>query len=369
MKALNALKKFPVAVAVTALIVAGCIAYSLFAAPVAVIDVQVGNWVQDDAGVLSDATEETLRAYDEEFDSKYSSVVAVATVSSSRGWDLEDYALELATDWDLTPYDVILVLDIGGQQVYMVDGGSLTELDSTAATTETMASDFYAGDYDSAVLSLFSYMNEWYADHLSDGSEVGSGYGDPYDYYYDDYYYDDYYYAGGSGFNLFGLIVILVVIFIVLSQIERRRYNTWYSQYGHMAAPPVLFVPIFPWHRPGSAWFRRMGRQPPRGPGGPGGRGPGGPGGRGPGGPGARPGSRPGGQSRSGSSRSGSFGGSSRGGGFGGSSSRGGGFGGSSRGGGFGGGSSRGGGFGGSSRGGGFGGGGGRGGGFGGGRR
>lgn len=359
MKALNALKKFPVAVAVTALIVAGCIAYSLFAAPVAVIDVQVGNWVQDDAGVLSDATEETLRAYDEEFDSKYSSVVAVATVSSSRGWDLEDYALELATDWDLTPYDVILVLDIGGQQVYMVDGGSLTELDSTAATTETMASDFYAGDYDSAVLSLFSYMNEWYADHLSDGSEVGSGYGDPYDYYYDDYYYDDYYYAGGSGFNLFGLIVILVVIFIVLSQIERRRYNTWYSQYGHMAAPPVLFVPIFPWHRPGSAWFRRMGRQPPRGPGGPGGRGPGGPGGRGPGGPGARPGSRPGGQSRSGSSRSGSFGGSSRGGGFGGSS----------RGGGFGGGSSRGGGFGGSSRGGGFGGGGGRGGGFGGGRR
>ncbi|MCD7761526.1 MAG: TPM domain-containing protein [Clostridiales bacterium] len=362
MKALNALKKFPVAVAITALIVAGCIAYSLFLAPVAVIDVQTGNWVQDDADVLSDATEETLRTYDQEFDSKYSSVVAVATVSSSRGWELEDYALELATNWDLTAYDVILVLDIGGQQVYMVDGGSLTELDSTAATTETMASDFYAGDYDSAVLSLFSYMNDWYASHFADGSDYNAPYGNYYDdYYYDDYYYDDYYYAGGSGFDLFGLILILAVIFIVLSQIERRRYNTWYSQYGHMAAPPVRFVPIFPWHRPGSAWFRRMGRQPPRGPGGPGPHGPGGPGSRGSGGPGARPGSRPGGQSRSGS-----FGGSSRGGGFGGNSSRGGGFGGSSRGGGFGGGSSRGGGFGGSSRGGGFGGGGGRGGGFGG---
>ncbi len=348
MKALNALKKFPVAVAVTALIVAGCIAYSLFVAPVAVIDVQVGNWVQDDADVLSDDTEETLRAYDEEFDSKYSSVIAVATISSSRGWELEDYALELATDWDLTAYDVVLVLDIGGQAVYMVDGGSLTELDSTAATTETMAADFYAGDYDSAVLSLFSYMNDWYADHFADGSEDNTYYGEPYDYYYDDYYYDDYYY-GGSGFSLFGLILILVVVFIVLSQIERRRYDTWYSQYGHMAAPPVLFVPIFPWHRPGSTWFRRMGRQPPRGPGGPGSRGPGGPSPRGGAG-----GPRPGGQSRGGS-----FGGSSRGGGFGGSGSRGGGFGGSSRGGGFGG----------SSRGGGFGGGGGRGGGFGGGRR
>lgn len=335
MGTLNALKKFPVAVAITVLAVIGCIAYSLLAGPVSLISVQPGNWVVDEANVLSESTEDSLRSYNESFDNSYSSVIAVAAVRSTRGWELEDYALELADDWGLGPNDLVLLLDIGGQDAYFIEGGNWSNLDCSSVLDETMAADFFAGNYDSAVLNLFSTMSSFYQE--SGASSHSDPYGD---------YYGGYYAPSSSGISVVGLLLVLILLYAVLASVERARYNAWYSRYGTMARPSVLFVPIFPWHRPGSAWFRRMGQRPPRGPGGPGGFG--GPGG--PGGFGGFGGPRPGGNSRPGSGFGGSGGsfGGSRGGGFGGSGggfggSRGGGFGGS--GGGFGG--SRGGGFGG----------------------
>ena len=154
-------------------------------------------------------------------------------------------------------------------------------------------------------------------------------------------------------------VVLLVVLVLLFNCLDGIRYNSWSARYGGMAVPPVVYRPIFWWHRPGSAWFTRRRRPPPRPPRGP----------RPPMSGGPRPPRPPMGGSTP--PRSGSFGGGSRGGGFGrfpGSGSfgggrrggfggsRGGSFGGGSRGGGFGGGGSRGGGFGGGSRGGGFGG-------------
>ena len=193
-----------------------------------------------------------------------------------------------------------------------------------------LSSNFGAQRFEEGVLSFFAEMNQVYIDNFGLGNAGGGGS----------------YQVNERTMGVISLLVLLVAALMVLSAIDRARYNSYRARFYGGASPPYVFRPILFWHGPGYGWYRRhWHRPPPPPPGGP--RGP-----RGPGDPGGFGGIGGG---------SGGFGGSfggSRGGGFGGS--RGGGFGGSfgGRGGSFGG---RGGGFGG-----GFGGGGGRGGGFGG---
>lgn len=324
------------AVAITALVVVGCIAYSLFAGPVPGPDVQPGNWIYDGAQVLSQETEDSLRGYNQTFDQNYGSIVAVVTTSSTRGWEMGDYAMDAAEQWQLSPNDLILVLDIGGQDAYFLEGGNWPDLDCSGMLDTYAAESFFAGDYDSAVLQLFAGMEDWYQGNAAPVGTTQSNGG------YNDYSYQTSY-RGGIGSTLIGFLFLALVFYVMLSAVERSRYYTWYRSYGHMARPSVLFVPIFPWHRPGSPWFLRMGRRPPpprgpRGPHGPGGFG-GGFGGFGGFGSGGNFGGRGGGF---GGGHGGGFGGGGFGGGHGGGFG-GGGFGGGS-GGGFGGG--RGGGFG-----------------------
>lgn len=284
------------------------------------------EYIVDDAGVLSDRTEEALALYDANWDEWSGSILSVVTVPSVSG-TAEEAAWDWADQLQLGENDAILLLDIGGQDAYLLSSGEFYDRFSGTESNYLGAylyEDFMAGNYDKGVENLFAnvhllFRNTAFLAHTSDGVRAGV-------------------WAAI-------LIVALLVIFTILDQM---RYNTWYRRYGGLPVPPVVFRPILWWHRPGGAWWRR--RRPPRPPRPP----------RGPG-PGPRPpfgggsfGPRP---PRSG----GSFG--SRGGFGGGGFSRGGGFGsGRSGGGGF----SRGGGFGGRAGGGGFGGG--RGGGFGGGR-
>ncbi len=266
------------AVALTALVVAGCLVYSVFVGPVSVARVQPGDWIADQANVLSESTEDSLRSYDQSFDNNYSSVIAVATVSSTRGWEMEDYALKLADQWELGAKDLVLLLDIGGKDAYLLGGSAWTDLEPSELLNQTMAADFYSGNYDSAVLSLFSAMSGWYPDH------GGYARSDPYA------GYNQQSHGNSSSFGGFSvilrIILIVLVIYLIVAAIERARYRRWYRDYGAMTAPAVVFTPIFPWHRPGSSWYNRMGHRPPPPPR-PGPR-PGGPGPR-PGGPAPRP--------------------------------------------------------------------------------
>ncbi|MBQ8935572.1 MAG: TPM domain-containing protein, partial [Oscillospiraceae bacterium] len=269
------------AVALTALVVAGCLAYSLFVGPVAAVKVQPGDWIADQANVLSESTEDSLRSYDQSFDKNYGSVIAVATVSSTRGWDMEDYALKLADQWELGAKDLVLLLDIGGKDAYLLGGSAWTDLEPSELLNQTMAADFFSGNYDSAVLSLFSAMSGWYPDH------GGYARSDPYADYNQQSHGNSSSFGGFS--MILRIILIILVIYLIIAAIERARYRRWYRDYGAMTAPSVVFTPIFPWHRPGSSWYNRMGHRPPPPPRpGPGGPRPGGPGYRS-GGPAPRP--------------------------------------------------------------------------------
>ena len=298
------------------------------------------QYVRDDAGVLSDKTEEAVGLYNANWDEMFGSIMAVVTVQSSD--NLENTAYDYADTMQLGSNDAILVIAKQQQDYYLVASGDFYDLLSGLSQSfvaSCMADNVQKGDYDAAVRSLCAALHV----ELSQQYQQSEAALD----------------EAANGVMFIMILIIFFIIWIMLDGMRYRRYRRRYMMPG-MGIPTVVYRPIF--------W----GRRPPRGPRPPRSGGPrppqGGP--RPPYSGGSSGGNRrPPQPPRRPSSSGGSFGGfgsTGRGGGFGSGSvggfgsSRGGGFGGS-RGGGFGGG--RGGGFGGS-RGGGFGGG--RGGGFGG---
>lgn len=296
------------------------------------------QYVRDDAGVLSDKTEEAIGLYNANWDKMFGSIMAVVTVQSSD--NLENTAYDYADTMQLGSNDAILVIAKQQQDYYLVASGDFYDLLSGLSQSfvaSCMADNVQKGDYDAAVRSLCAALHVELSQQYQQ-SEAAQ---------------DD----AGTAVLFIMLLVLLFFIWIWLDRMRYNRYRRRYMMPG-MGVPTVMYHPIF--------W----GRRPPRGPRPPRSGGPrppqGGPrppysGGSSSGGN-RRPPQQPRRPSGGSGNSFGGFGSSGRGGGFG--SGNFGGFGGSSRGGGFGGGGSFGG-FGGS-RGGGFGGG--RSGGFGGGR-
>ncbi len=345
-------QKTGVAWAVTALMIAAAVAIGLSKTPPASAPVPDGahldsslstgayeKWVGDFADVLSDEQEELLCLYNANWDQKYGSVIVVETLERAPSGSLEDYTYDQAEAFELGAYDgyLAIVPDTGDAYWAVGQDYPLSNSEVGVYLSQYLYDDLQAGKCGDGVLSLFYQLNEYYWENYGEGA-ASSGYNEP---------------TGGSA--LLGIIVLILIVLVIASIVDRLRYDSYRQRYYGVVNPPVMFRPLLFWHGPSYGWYRRHWRAPPPPPPRP-------PQGGGFGG-GSRPGggfgggfsssSRPGG-SGFGASRPGSSGGF-RGGGF-----SGGGFGGSRGGGG----SFRGGGFGGS-RGGGFSGGGGRGGGFG----
>lgn len=283
----------------------------------------VERFIYDKAGVLNSGTEDQLALYNANWDYRYNSVVGFFSVESLDG-DPEDYAYDLSEDYGLGDGDALLLVVEDSDEFRFVWGaefGGIMNQKALDALGEAMSSD----DWDHDVSAFYGALNDVYQVNFGLGN---AGVEEP--------DYGSYY----TGAWIFNLVLFLVILFAVLSAIDRARYNAYRAQYYGVADPPVIFRPIFFWHGPRYGWYTRHWHRPPpppppRGPRPPIGGGPRPGGGSRPsggfssgfGGAGARP-------TRGSGFRSGggSFGGS-RGGGF----SRGGGSRGGSRGGGFGG--------------------------------
>lgn len=293
------------------------------------------TWIWDEAEVLSDRTEQWICTYNANWDSRYSSLVAIAAVEQVEG-DLADYAYDLGNEIGLGENDAILVMDIGNRDVWLATGTRFADLlDSGQVTNlldDYLYDDFMARDYDNGVLSLYAALNEVYV--AAYGAEQSA----------------PQVRVNWAVTNVaVWAVIVLVLLLVVCSFIDNVRYAAYHRRYYGMGTPPVVFRPILFWHGPGYGWYRRRWNRPPPPPPGSGPRRPGGFGGGSRGGGFSPPRGGGFGSSRGGGgfSRGGGFGSSRSGGGF----SRGGGFGSSRGGGGF----SRGGGFSGGRRGGGFG--------------
>ena len=291
------------------------------------------TWIWDEAGVLSDWTEEWVCTYNANWDARYSSLVAIAAVEQVEG-DLADYAYTLGSEIGLGENDAILVMDIGNESVWMATGARFSDMMDSEQTTQLLDTYLYGNfmdkDYNNGVLSLYAGLNEVYSQTYGSTLTVPA---QPYQ-------------SSWMGIAIL-TVIVLVMLLLLCSVIDNIRYAAYHRRYYGMGTPPVVFRPILFWHGPGYGWYRRRWNRPPPPPPGSGPRGPGGFGGGGPRGGGFSPPRGGFGSSRGGGGFSrGGFGSSRSGGGFsrggfgssrgGGGFSRGGGFSGGRRGGGFG---------------------------------
>ena len=124
-----------------------------------------GYFLQDDAGVLSDDTMASLIARNARLYEQYGVVIGMVTCNYGRD-DLYDYALERAEKMGLRDSDFIVVLDIKGDNYWLVQGADLaryfTDEDCGYYAWNYMEGPFAAGDYDSAVLDLSEMLELWY---------------------------------------------------------------------------------------------------------------------------------------------------------------------------------------------------------------
>ena len=121
------------------------------------------SYVWDDANVLSGQTERVLNERNGRLWDRYSVTIGVVTCNYGRA-DQGDYALRCAEDMGLGGYDMIVVLDISGDNYWLLLGDSLTS-DCSGYASEYMEYWFVRGDYDNAVLDLTEALERWYGDH------------------------------------------------------------------------------------------------------------------------------------------------------------------------------------------------------------
>ena len=125
-------------------------------------------YVYDYAGVLSNNELTRLSNLNRSLLDDMGVVVACVTVNYGRS-DLYEYALDQAEEIGLRENDFIVVLDISGDNYWLVQGAGLTGLftdnDCANYAWDYMESDFARGDYGNALLSLADALSNWYYDH------------------------------------------------------------------------------------------------------------------------------------------------------------------------------------------------------------
>jgi uncharacterized membrane protein YgcG len=124
--------------------------------------------VYDDADVLSASTKRQLGSINDDLLSKFNVCVAVVTTNYGKS-NLGSYAIQYGDSIGLGADDFIVVLDISGDNYWLVQGAGLvdefTDDDCGDYAYTYMEKSFAQGDYDSAVLSLVDALAGWYADN------------------------------------------------------------------------------------------------------------------------------------------------------------------------------------------------------------
>lgn len=238
-----------VAILLTLVVIVGCLGYGQYKKPAAVEAPAFGDWTYDGAGLISDETEKLVDGYNARWDAEYSGVVALATVSGTRGWEIYDYAVTLGNNWGLGSNDMLLLLDEGGEQYWLVTSENVEKSVGYDRMynlfNESFEPAYNNGSYDAAVQNVYNKLDDCFGTYLSPAESY-----DEYSGYYYDPYYDATEYSQSSSDSLYNIIVMLVIIFVVMSWIDKTRYRSWYRRYGYMSRPPVSFVPFIFWHSP-----------------------------------------------------------------------------------------------------------------------
>ena len=123
------------------------------------------SFVWDEAKVLSDQTVRTLDSRNDRLWDKYQVTIGVVTCNYGKD-DLDQYVLKQAEKMGLGGYDMIVALDIKGDNYWLIQGadlaGDFTDQDCSDYAYDYMETWFAAGDYDFAVEQLTEMLELWY---------------------------------------------------------------------------------------------------------------------------------------------------------------------------------------------------------------
>ena len=123
------------------------------------------SFVRDDAGVLSAETVRELDRRNQRLWERYSVSIGVVTTGSAQR-DLYQYAMKASEEMGLGGYDMIVVMDIGGDNYWLLQGNDisrdLTNEDCTDYAYEYLEYDFARGMYGDAALELTQALERWY---------------------------------------------------------------------------------------------------------------------------------------------------------------------------------------------------------------
>ena len=127
------------------------------------------SFVRDDAGVLSAETVRELDRRNQRLWERYSVSIGVVTTGSAQR-DLYQYAMKASEEMGLGGYDMIVVMDIGGDNYWLLQGNDIsrefTNEDCTDYAYEYLEYDFARGMYGDAVLSLTEALEAWYGSYF-----------------------------------------------------------------------------------------------------------------------------------------------------------------------------------------------------------
>lgn len=210
------------------------------------LDVKYYQWVNDNAKLLSDATEKTVAEYDTTWNDRYYSVVAVATLNKLNGWTQADYARALGEKWGLGAGDMLLLLVKGDDWYVAVGDNVAATMTDTQQTKLKQAIDqpYYAGNYDEAVVAFFRQADVFYAQAgISGGGGSASAPAEE---------WTEYHQPKQAGHvSLFKVALLVIGVLVVWAILDRFRYNRYRRRYTAVnpVMPVVTYYPIF-WGRP-----------------------------------------------------------------------------------------------------------------------
>ena len=169
---MNPLKRTGVAVLLTVVMIVAAVVIGLARRPghnLPAAESGASTWyVSDQAGVLSSSVIRQLQENNRTLDSSMGVVIGCITCNYGKN-DLYNYAMDQAEKMGLGANDFVVVLDISGENYWLIQGSGLVDLftddDCTAYAWEYMEQPFAQGDYSQALLSLSDALTQWYESH------------------------------------------------------------------------------------------------------------------------------------------------------------------------------------------------------------
>ena len=242
------------ALVVLVLAILGSCVYGISKKPADLPQVSYGNWLRDDADLLTDETEASLRQYDQSWDSDYRAIIAVATLDTLNGWTYEKAAAELGSQWGLGGNDMLLLL-VKDSDYYVALGDNV--LDAMTDTYQAglqgaVETPYYQGDYDAAALAFFRQADVFYAQTLG-RQQSGGSYSD---------HEDNGAWQGNDSGSVAAVVLLVVGIFVVWILLDGLRYRRYRRRPVVVGGP--VYYPVF-WGRhprPPRRRRRRHGRRP-----------------------------------------------------------------------------------------------------------